>query len=272
VKLLRRYRKNHHQWFVVIDDDTFFPSLPNLLAALRPFDPLEPWYIGQLSDSWPTVGRLFGIMAYGGAGIILSLPVLETMYENFDECNVEGLEGDQLYAYCLGEVMPQAELTLLSGLHQLDMRGDASGWYESGPDPVLSLHHFNAWHYFPVQHAHTIVDVCGPQCFLHRYQFADDMVLTNSYSIVHYPQGVQKVDLYKVEATMDYAHDFEYTFGSMRPRLSSEEKVSWRLEYAAWEEGGSLRQWYVKRKYHGKSEKARLRSEIEGVLELEWSR
>lgn len=278
VQAMQQHRQPHHRWFVSIDDDTFFPSLPNLLAALRPYDPSESWYIGALSEDFGNIKGFFGYMAYGGAGIIMSSPLLETLDANFDSCNSPfALGGDILYRDCVFlHTSPAVSLTLLPGLHQLDLHGDGSGWYEGGIRPLLSLHHFGGtkgkWHRYPVQYGHLVVDVAGDHGFLQRYVFADDVVLTNGFSVVNYPKGLSSIDLNLVEATFKPMGRgiFDYSLGTLRPALPAEEKESWRLEYALRQDDGRVRQFYVKRKGHGDYGQ-RLNSEVESVLELEWS-
>ena len=259
-----------NKWFGIIDDDTFFPSLPALLDALRPYDPNMPYYIGALSEDWHGVAH-FGYMAYGGAGMFLSRPLLETLHANFDACKTAGYEGDILYRDCIYSVTsPPVQLTQLPGLHQLDFFGDVSGWYEAGIKPVLSLHHYNGWHNYPVQYGHLITDICGTSCFLQRYRFADDVVLTNGYSLVKYPRGLQNIDFNRVEGT--FLHEkgqFDFSLGSFRPALGEKDKVSWRLEYAV-KDDGMARQFYVRRAERDEKGKLVDREGRDSVIEVEW--
>lgn len=75
-----------------------------------------------------------------------------------------------------------------------------AGWYEHDPNPLSSLHHWKSWHHFAVPMAHRLVDVAGPDAFLQRYKFSDDMLLSNGYSIIRYPDGF--LDLNRVDSTM----------------------------------------------------------------------
>ena len=270
IKRLHRRKESHHKWFAIIDDDTFFVSLRTLIKALEPYDSAKSWYIGALSEDWTAIKK-YGLMAYGGAGILLSAPLLDVLHDNFDLCMRSGTEGDKLYSDCIyGHTLPPVQMTQLDGLHQLDVRGDASGWYESGIEPVLSLHHYNSWHRYPVEYGHLISDLCG-SCFLRRYRFGENVVMTNGYSVVQYPDGIDDNDLDRVEGTFSNHNDqFSFSLGHLRPKLSAREKISWRLEYAMKAKDGAVRQFYVKRSKQGLSDAERLRSDVESVFEVEW--
>ncbi|KAF2215898.1 glycosyltransferase family 31 protein [Cercospora zeae-maydis SCOH1-5] len=211
-------------------------------------------------------------MAYGGGGIFFSGPLLDVLHENYDACIKNGYGGDELYKYCIyTHTSPPVQLTLLPGLHQLDFHMDASGWYEAIQRPLLSLHHYNTWHLYPVEYGHLVADVCGADCFLQRYQFSDDVVLTNGYSVVKYPAGTDHLDLARVEGTFNHDEDqFLFSLGALRPKLSAAEKISWRLEHAQKTSSGAVRQFYIRRKCHNVTDHERLKAEVESVLELQW--
>jgi len=276
-RALYEHRSESHRWFVVIEDDTFFPSLPVLAQTLSSYDPAIPWYLGALSEDERSV-KSSGNMAYGGAGIILSLPVLETLERHYNACMTTTTPGDALYRDCIYRYSsPTVQFTRLPGLHQLDMKGgDLSGFYESGLKPLLSIHHYNSYHVFLVHYAHIIADIAGSKSFLQRYLFGDDAILTNGYSIAQYPFGVADIDLNLVEQTFDVVegqeHMFDSSLGHLRPKLQvGLEKNSWILAYTFTTDEGNVRQFYVKRAnnwgvLNGAEPKP------DSVFELDWSR
>ncbi|CAK3756135.1 Hypothetical predicted protein [Lecanosticta acicola] len=277
VKILHAHKSASTKWFAVIDDDTFFPSLANLLAALEPFDPEREWYLGALSEDWNTIKNRFGFMAYGGAGILLSHPLLETLHRNFDDCLAPGgLEGDRLYRDCVFlHTAPPVTMTILPGLNQMDLLGDVSGWYQSRlTSRLLSLHHFNEWHHYPIQHGHLVSDICGSgpgKCFLQRYAFADEALMTNGYSVVEYPNGISFDDLDRVEGTFPHnVGQFDFSLGRLRDVVDV--KIVWRLEFAVKEGDGRVRQFYVRRGAGDEraGDEDRLKMEVTGVFEVEW--
>lgn len=267
LKVLTQHRRRQHKWFVLVEDDTFITSIPALLEALNSYSPSRPWYLGALSENANLLSRPGGFTAYEGAGVIFSAPMMDKISENLVAC-----AGEKDYRNCvLARTTPHVRLTQLDGLHPIDLSGDVSGWYESGVSPVLSLHNFNGRHRYPVEFGYMVVDTCGEECFLQRYRFKDDVVLTNGYSVNQYPNGSSTLDLDRVEGTFPSAEgQFDFSLGLLRPRLPQKDKVSWRLEYAQKAPNGSVRQFYVKRKAYGKDDEERLNSEVESVLELEW--
>ncbi|KAI5364746.1 hypothetical protein Slin15195_G042840 [Septoria linicola] len=280
VKQLHSQRKSHHKWFAVVDDDTFFPSLAAVLAELKKYDSSQPYYIGGLTEDWHALSGKYGYMAYGGAGMFLSGPLLDTLVKNFDQClpkHKGDIQGDMVFRDCIyRHTSPPVQLTALPGLHQVDFRGDASGWYEAGVEPLLSLHHWSSvwWYLYPVHLGSLVSHVCGTQCFLQRYRFADDVVLTNGYSVAQYPDGADNVDFGRVEAT--FMHDtkdreqWDFSLGKLRPRMSADEKITWRLEHAIEEKDGTVRQFYIRRAGDEAFDSGRVKQKVVGVFEIEW--
>ena len=109
-----------------------------------------------------------------------------------------------------------------------------------------------------------VTAVAGTDSFLSRYVFKDDKtVLTNGYSIVHYPHGVP--NLSQAELTWEapnkdirVAGNFWHGLGDLRSQLSKEEKESWLLEHAT-SDGTEVKQVYVRR------------GAVDSVIELDWS-
>jgi hypothetical protein len=263
------------RWVGIIDDDTFFPSLPRLLKALEPYDTALPWYIGGLSERHLGISTE-GFKAWGGAGIFLSVPLLTLLAENHDECvSMSGTWGDALWRDCIFIITsPTVGLTPLKGLNQLDMFGDLSGWYESGLQTTpLSLHHWKSWHHFDVPAAHLITEIAGADTLFQRYKAVDNAVLTNGFSIVHYPEDMP--DLGLVEGTMhpypgaqmsDTERELKDSLGRLRPPLEKgREKVTWRFATALKMGNDCVRQFYVKGASAGQSDN-------DSVIEVDWCR
>ncbi|KHN96005.1 uncharacterized protein MAM_06110 [Metarhizium album ARSEF 1941] len=242
---LARHADAATRWAVIIDDDTFFPSLWPVAQALGRHDAAVPAYVGGLSESSHAVS-FHGRMAYGGGGIFLSLPLLRLLEPQVDACLRESSvrEGDGMLRYCV-EHKTAVNFTQVRGLHQLDLAGDLSGFYESGRMP-LSLHHWKTWHRAPVDKMSAAVRFCG-SCLLQRWRFARDTVLSNGYSIAVYPGGTAGLALHRTEATWDPRDDdWEWSLGPLRERVPAAGKKSYRLLDAE-VVGPSLRQLYVHR-------------------------
>ena len=65
-------------WFIVLSPSTFVTSVDDILLALEPYDATRAFYMGGLSESTKQKEQ-YGIFAYGGAGIVLSRPVIDSV-------------------------------------------------------------------------------------------------------------------------------------------------------------------------------------------------
>lgn len=274
------------KWLVVCDDDTFFPSLHALADRLAEYDHERPMYVGALSEDVNNVAR-HGSQAFGGAGVFLSVPMARLVADRYDACRTEdkvresdtgwGPQGDILLRKCIYE-HSDVRLTVLRGLWQLDVMGDASGFYESGVRP-LSLHHFRGgiWHVARPWQSTKVAHACGEACALQRFRTADGFVVANGYSVALYPRGID-FDLGQVEATFhaapeDRGWNLDFALGPQRPSLHrTGRKMAWDLLDAARLADGCVSQVYVRRRADarwtlpdGEPMAAR-----DGVVELVW--
>lgn len=251
------------QWVGILDDDTFFPSLYALSEKFKEYDHTKEVWLGQLSEDFYSV-RSWGFFAYGGAGAFLSVPLAKKLEPFQEQCLEEAAlpSGDGMLRDCV-YYHSKTKLTLVPGLHQQDMRGDLSGFFEAGIKP-LSLHHWKSWYEEPVPKIAQITRVCG-DCLLQRYQFDDDTLFSNGYSIALYRKGVGGLNLDWMEATWNqHGPEFDFSIGPLRPALKASEKRSYRLKDAEWLQDGRLRQIYVY-KADDKSKGAK-----DEVVELLW--
>lgn len=271
VKVMYTHRTEEASWFVLMDDDTFFPSMRSLLAMLERYDPDQQYWIGAVSEMWWSVAR-YGMMAFGGAGVFLSHALAAVIDEVYDVCITEmhpAAGGDERVMRCVyGHT--ETKLTNEPALHQMDVFGDLSGVYENGRLP-LSLHHWKGGDY-PVDKMSLVSDICG-DCFLQRWQFGEDTVLTNGYSIAQYPEGelANGLDFAKAEETWE-SHTVEesvnpgtwHSLSPSRPRLVlDQQKIQYRLLESATIDGG-IRQSYI---HKGKED-----GDADTVLVLYWRR
>ncbi|MCJ1476848.1 Myosin type-2 heavy chain 1 [Lambiella insularis] len=269
VSLMYEQRTSQTRWIDLIDDDTFFPSMPALLAMLDKYDTHEQHYIGSLSEDWWAVSH-YGLMGFGGAGVFLSLPLAKVLAEHTESChdNLRSSAGDITVMDCI-YTHTSTKLTPVRELHQHDIQGDPSGLYESGRRH-LSLHHWKAGSLFgrsfPMAAMHLVADVCG-ECFLQRWQFADDTILSNGYSIATYPKGHVKsgtqneVNMEQMEETWNHNMDVRNSLGPTRPRLALEtEKIQYNFLNATVMDGG-VRQLYLHPGVDG---------DLDTILELFW--
>jgi len=274
------------KWLAMCDDDTFFPSMHRLLAQLGTYNHAADLYIGTLSEDVNNIQR-HGSQAFGGAGVFFSTHLAGIVAENFDTCSTPakikeadsgwGPQGDILLRKCVYE-HTEVSLTLLRELHQLDFTGDPAGFYESGIAP-LSLHHFKGgtWHSAEPYEGAKITKVCGEDCFLQRFLFSDDFLVSNGFSVAYYPGGVT-VDLNQMERTFhalpdDNGWNLDMMLGPGRHALAETgRKVAWELKESNME-NGHLRQTYVRHFNDWRwkeSPGGKDMFELDGILELVW--
>lgn len=257
VRAFFQHRDENTLWAAFIDDDTFFPSMSNLVSRLGSYDAGKPQYIGGISEDF---GQMYnwGYMAYGGAGIFISMPLLDELDRFYDACNAAKVTGDRRLARCI-YAHTTTKLTWEPGLHQLDLHGDASGFYESGRPLPLSLHHWKSWFDVDMVALSKVASVCGEECLLRRWRFADDWYLINGFGLVKYSAPLNKKEGEDLRMEMTWQESayaggdgFEHTLGPLRPK--DEGKISFRLcgaircEEEGGEEGGGncVRQFYVR--------------------------
>lgn len=260
------------RWVGVIDDDTFFVSLTQMVAKLNTYDHEKPLYLGQLSEGWTRVSNE-GTKAWGGAGIFLSLPLLFELVKNVNECKpLDTGFGDILWRDCIyHSTAPTVKLTPIEGLNQMDFWGNPAGWYEAGHNPLLTVHHWKSWHFHPIPEAHLVADVAGPDSFLQRYSFADDpFVLTNGYSLVNYPGGIPDLNLVELTLVEDVGierapewKEFHLSMGRTRPAMNTDaEKLSWGFVHAWKDSNGNVRQFYLRKRGNGRDRAS--------LVEIDW--
>ncbi|MCJ1373522.1 hypothetical protein MMC20_004750 [Loxospora ochrophaea] len=271
INILYRNRHPDTHWIGLIDDDTFFPSMSALISKLSGFDPQQQYYIGTLSEDWWAVSN-YGYMAFGGGGIFLSIPLANILDANTGTCkdHIGTSAGDIAVMDCV-YAHTTTKLTHIPELHQVDIFGDLSGLYESGRLP-LSLHHWKGGSYFgpdgngyPLEKMHLVSEICG-DCFLQRWQFGDDTILSNGFSIAAYPRGhltgESPVDLEKIEETWHGNTLFRHSLGPTRPRLALEDEKLQHTLVDSMLTASGVRQLYKRNGVDG---------DIDTVLELFWT-
>lgn len=242
-------------WLAFLDDDTFFVRPHALIHDLHNAVPdpantqallgTRPEVLSYQTDHSLTGGDHIHT-PNGGGGIFLTLPLASRLLENdreiHDACLIEDAKtyhGDHRLCWCI-ERHTEVRSGWLDGLHQLDMFGDPSGFYESGYD-MLSVHHWKSWHWLNPTPLSLVGDVCGEDCVLQRWLFSSPssspqssspsssspkskyrgadalskehakqkqredeapIILTNGYSLAQYPLGID-FDPEIAEATFD---------------------------------------------------------------------
>lgn len=219
------------QWAMVGDDDTFWMSLSKILAMLDKYDPEEPRYIGALTDDWRQSNS--GPIAFGGAGLVMSMPLLEELRPYWTECSPAAGPADHRLAACI-YTHSHTRLTLEWSLMQADLHDDIRGLLESGRE-IATMHHWSSWHtgFDPFLIARAGA-VCGSECLLQRFlgrganqtgvsaqtQQEDNVyLLVHGLSLTMYPP--QHPDFSKTEMTWKVFGNsqFSHAIGPTRQRV-----------------------------------------------------
>ncbi|KAL4881365.1 hypothetical protein BJY04DRAFT_188756 [Aspergillus karnatakaensis] len=158
------------------------------------------------------------------------------------------------------------------GLYQLDLHGDVSGFFESGRDLPLSVHHFNSPSWFEVDMGSLskVASICGDECLLHRFHLSKskDWFLINGFSVI----GDKTIwnDPRPMEQTWQKSEykgedPFAYSLGPLR--RVDKDKVSMRLKGVVGDEQERGKEERVRQLYvlDGTEEKA------PKVLEVVWT-
>ena len=275
------------KYLVMCDDDTFFPSMHALLYKLSQYNHKSDLYIGTFSEDTNNIKR-HGSQAFGGAGVFFSMPLARTVSSFYDECTSAekiqesntgwGPQGDILLRKCIYE-HTEVRMTLMRDLHQLDIMGDPSGFYEAGLAP-FSLHHFKGgiWHVAHPYEGAQISHACGEDCFLQRFMMKDNFIISNGYSIAYYPRGYQ-FDVNQVERTFsaapeDYGWNLDFMLGPQRRSLTETgRKVAWELKDSVVQNDGSVLQSYIRHASDWRWKRSpggEQMYQLDGVLELVW--
>lgn len=207
------------EWFIFVDDDTlFFPA--NLPAVLRRYNPDDELYIGNGSEERMQVA-MHGWFAQGGGGIIASRGLLRGFEQHMADSgclhNATAVHGDERFRDCV--TAKGVQLTVEPALHQMDMRGDLSGFmegYAAMTRPLLSLHHLGmsdvqlmpgrsnaAAAAALIRASHAM-----PRSFLRRFVLrlqrpGNTIILTAGYSVQVIPRYVTDTELQQTESSMD---------------------------------------------------------------------
>lgn len=142
-----------------------------------------------------------------------------------------------------------------------------SGFFESGVQP-LNLHHWRSWYHEPVTRMAAAAKFCG-NCFLQRWMFGADTVLSNGYSIAVYPPDVlNNIDLERTEHTWNHIYEdmnpeYDFTIGPLRDRVGGEKKSYKLVNTEISSHGHIMNQLYI---FRGNRDLG----ELDEAVELVW--
>ncbi|KAK2590424.1 hypothetical protein QQS21_011897 [Conoideocrella luteorostrata] len=184
------------QWFGVVEDTIFFPSLSYLQERLSSYDAREQLYIGIPSErsDWQQDGK--SVTTYGGGAIILTkqavslIPKLPCLDVRPSKAPFHAQKWDVVLKQC---VKREAGINMhvipaFYSPHDINHKPHLES-HETGMRPLL-LHDYQTRYRLDVGMAHLVTDICGEACFMHQYLFHDNWAVINGVSISHHPDGL----------------------------------------------------------------------------------
>ncbi|KAL2510867.1 Protein of unknown function (DUF604) [Abeliophyllum distichum] len=148
IKEVFREERENLRWIIMGDDDTIF-FVDNIVDVLAKLDHNKYYFIGHQSEFiWSNFWYSFN-QAFGGGGFILSYALAKALSKDMENClrrhahlNGGRNSADMTTMACIADL--GVDLTPHQGMHQIDLRGDISGFLSSHPkSPILSFHHYD---------------------------------------------------------------------------------------------------------------------------------
>ncbi|KAL1554068.1 hypothetical protein AAHA92_14664 [Salvia divinorum] len=159
MEVVRDMRDTNIRWVVMGDGDTIF-FVENIIDVLGGFDYRKYYYLGGQSEYIMANYRYSFNQGFGGAGFILSYPLAKALASDMENClrrYALFFASDTTTMSCIADI--GVNLSPHKGFHQIDLRGDLSGFLSSHPkSPLLSLHHLDTVKpIFPVLDRHQSI-------------------------------------------------------------------------------------------------------------------
>jgi hypothetical protein len=254
LEVLHDHVDSNTRWVSIIDDDTFFFDMNSLLTMLNKYPTDESYYVGATSENKQYVDD-GGIWAIGGAGIFMTVPLLQQLSPHFDECTRGPIKfGDAHIANCV-LTYSYTKLSIEHGLYQLDLHGDVTGFYEAVRPQPVGVHHWKSWHHHDIANTALVGNVCGKKCILQTYEFQDGWQMTNGFSIVKYSYKSKELAK-QIEGAMEHTwantiwvipDSWRYSLEPLKPK--DEGKVQFLMEKVEEDkEAGTMTLYYVRRR------------------------
>lgn len=219
------------KYLAVLDDDTFFPDVAELLRRLEKFDAKEEHYIGLPSERADWVADPDETVTFGGGAVFFTPPAAVKVSQlpclGMNSTSAEDKESlrigytsqwDHLLYDCVSN---HTQLTM-HVLPSFYLPSDESFGhyffdYDLGIAP-LALHRARNRHLLDPGKATALSPLLSPQTFLQRYRFSDDWVLVNGHTLSHYTGGSSTAALGSAAV---HKPDYENRAKKMKPLNSN---------------------------------------------------
>ncbi|GAA5907959.1 hypothetical protein JCM5296_000771 [Sporobolomyces johnsonii] len=203
------------EWFIFGDDDTWWSDQAMLREMLAGYDSREDHLFGTFSEARGNL-EVFGKIAFGGGGMVMSRGLVRKMQSMVDKCaerfkDVFG--GDGIVSNCAAwtrGIPLEMLVEEVPAMRQMDLRGDATGYLNSGQAPFMTLHHWAGWlDLIPKREGIDVIkllssaaSIVGGPNFLRRWVFDGGLVaVALGYSVTIHRDALTEEDLGRTEWT-----------------------------------------------------------------------
>ncbi|KAK4178185.1 putative glycosyltransferase [Triangularia setosa] len=186
------------RWFAVVDERVFIPDLRKLVWEMDTrFEERGEWLMGLPTEQKDWKEDEDGKqLTYGGGAVMMSPSVLDTVGQLMcfqaggkgggDEATIDSNWGEALYK-CLEQERYIKMQVLVGGGGYLPAQ-NSQGQETSGRPLVM---HSDGESFSSPGKGHLISNICGEECYLQRFLFADSWALINGHSITAYPRRIE---------------------------------------------------------------------------------
>ncbi|KAK4647133.1 uncharacterized protein QC761_122800 [Podospora bellae-mahoneyi] len=279
------------RWFAVVDEKVFIPNLRNLVWEMDTrFEDGGEWFVGLPTEKEDWADDENGKqITYGGGAIVMSPSALDTVGQLMcfqaggkggnDEVKADSNWGKTLYK-CLEQERYLKMQVLVGGGGYFPGEG-SQGQRMSGRPLVLRADKdpfkFSA-------KGHLVSNVCGEECYLQRFLFADNWALINGHSITAYPRRIE-VQMSSQKMTQQKGFQNKSGGGEVADKIAVHstssvgegQKIAWRggktktwrlVSAEVRDDGKEVWQAYVNEKGIGSKEEEK--SDVDSVIVLVW--
>ncbi|KAJ2977546.1 hypothetical protein NQ176_g4312 [Zarea fungicola] len=273
------------EWFILMDENMFFPCLSLLNEKLATYDTRQSIYIGVPSDADDWLVKDGKLTTTGGGVVVLShdgLSKLLSLSCAGADGSTESVSHSQQWTAVIHECMTthgKMSMDVIPGLYTPDTNSELSelGSFETGNRPIVIR---NQERGLDLVRAYLIADECGEACFMQRFLFKDNWVLVNGVSISQYQYPVKIQTNQPPTAESNTRRELnsppQPNDGGMKLQLTGGgPRIVWELMDSSADEQGVVWQAFVKKAVKALKEteaaKDDEKEEMDSVILLIWN-
>lgn len=255
------------EWFVLLDDDVFFPSLSYLDEKLAEYDAGGSVHVGIPREQESSGGDVV-ILSRDGLGRYASLSCTEK--DPTSDTSSHARAWSSVLHDCL-TTNGRLPMSVLPGLADSTATHWSANLKNDARPMVLRS---SAWGGIDLARATLVAEACGEACFLQRFLFRDGWVLVNGVSIsqLQHPVTMQDTSGPKTDVE-DAPNARRETEAQLQLDAGRGARHVWNMLDSAVDEYGTVWQAYVKREARGQSTEtvAEVDEALDFVILLLWN-